>query len=375
MKAIPFNRPTLPPWEVVGRAFESFYGTGMLTNGPLVRQLELEARDLLRTGEAVALASCTSGLMLVLRCLGVRGKVALPSFTFFATAHAAAWNGLEPVFVDIDPETWNIDPACLERACREEGVAAALAVHVFGNPCETAALERVAAEHGIPLVFDSAHALGAKVGDSPVGGFGDAEVFSLSPTKLAVAGEGGIVTTGDAGLAERLRAARDYGNAGDYDPEVIGLNARMSEFHAALGVESLRLLELNVRRRNRVAERYRRNLEEVPGVSFQRVTPGCRSSFKDVTILVRREEFGLSRDELADFLAREGIDTRRYYWPPVHRTRAYWERWGRACDERLPVTSFVSENALSLPVWSHMDLETVDLVCEKVVQARRRPEL
>jgi dTDP-4-amino-4,6-dideoxygalactose transaminase len=372
MKGIPFNRPTLPPWEVVGRAFESFYGTGMLTNGPLVRQLELEARDMLRTGEAVALASCTSGLMLALRCLGVRGKVALPSFTFFATAHAVAWNGLEPVFVDIDPETWNIDPACLERACREEeGIAAALAVHVFGNPCDVVALEELARERGIALVYDSAHALGARVGDSPVGGFGDAEVFSLSPTKLAVAGEGGIVATDNAGLAERLRAARDYGNSGDYDPEVVGLNARMSEFHAALGVESLRLLELNVRRRNLVAERYREGLAGVPGISFQGVADGCRSSYKDVTVLVSEEEFGLSRDGLAAFLAGEGIDTRRYYWPPVHRTRAYWERWGKRYDERLPVTGRVSRNALSLPVWSHMDLGLVDLVCEKVRSAHR----
>ncbi len=368
---IPFNRPTLPPWEVVGRAMESFYSTGMITNGPLVRQLELEAKDHLRVSEAVALSSCTSGLILALRCLGVSGRAALPGFTFFATAHAAVWNGLEPVFVDIDPHTWCMDPSSLEEACREQEIAVALPVHVFGTPCDVRALGELAGEHGFRLVYDSAHALGASVGGERVGSFGDAEAFSLSPTKPAVAGEGGLVCTADPELARCLRAARDYGNEGDYDPRIIGLNARMSEFHAALGIESLRLLELNLRRRARVAERYRENLSSLKGLRFQKVPEGCRSTFKDFTVLVDEEEFGMGRDELAGLLAEEGIDTRRYFWPPVHRIKAY-RRWGEAYDGRLPVTERVSRQALSFPIWSHMELETVDLVCEAVGRARQR---
>ena len=374
MEKIPFNRPTMPPWEPFEKAVRSFYGSGMITNGPLVGRLERQARELLGAGGAVAMASCTSGLILALRCLGLRGKVALPSYTFFASAHALVWNGLEPVFVDIDEDTWNISLSSLEEALAEEEIAGVLPVHVFGNPCDVATISDLAERAGIKVVYDAAHAMGSKVGDVCVGNFGDAEVFSLSPTKLVVAGEGGIVTTKNEKLAEMLRAGRDYGNTGDYDPAFVGLNARMSEFHAALAIESLRMLEDNVRRRNEIAARYRQGLGDLPGISFQAVKEGNRSTYKDFTIRVDEEGFGMGRDVLAWHLAREGIDTRKYYCPPVHRTKAYWERWGKKCDDRLPVTNALSESALSLPIWSHMELAIVDMVAEKINEAHERAE-
>ena len=372
---VKFNRPTLPAWELFKNAVHSFYDTGMITNGPVVRQLELDVRDVFRVGDVVAVGCCTSGLILTLGCLGLKGKVALPSYTFFASAHSLIWNGLEPVFVDVEEDTWNISVARLEEALEEEeGITAVMPVHVFGNPCDVDALEELASDRGLRQVYDSAHAMGAKVGDRWVGGFGTAEVFSLSPTKIVVAGEGGIITTRDAALAEKLRAGRDYGNAGDYDPAFVGLNARMSEFHAALAVESFRLLELNVRRRNAIAERYRAGLGGLPGIAFQAVKEGNRSTYKDFTMLVEEEEFGLDRDVLAWHLAQEGIDTRKYYHPPVHRTKAYWERWGKRYDDRLPVTNRLSRQALSLPIWSHMEMEVVDRVVEEVRRAHENAE-
>jgi dTDP-4-amino-4,6-dideoxygalactose transaminase len=372
---IPFNKPTLPALDSFESAISAFYETGMITNGPVVRQLEDEVRDAFKVGSAVAVSCCTSGLILALKGLGSSGKVALPSFTFFAGAHAAAWNGLEPVFVDVDPDTWNVSPEALGRALDgEDGISAIMPVHIFGNPCDTKALESIAAERGLSLVYDSAHAMGARVGENHIGRFGEAEVFSLSPTKIVVAGEGGIMTTPDDELAEQLRAGRDYGNRGDYDPDFVGLNARMSEFHAALALESFHMLELNVGRRNAIAQQYIRGLAELPGLAFQAVREGNRSTFKDFTVLVDEESFGLSRDALSRHLSNEGIDSRRYYAPPVHRTKAYWDRWGKKYDEFLPVTNRLSRQALSLPVWSHMESGLVDRVVESVLGAHERAE-
>jgi len=372
---IPITKPTLPLWEVFSKAIHSFYDTGMITNGPIVRQLELQIRDTFQVREAVGVSSCTSGLMLALKLLGVTGKVALPSFTFFATAHAAIWNDLEPVFVDIDPETWDLSTAALENALEnEEGIEAVMPVHIFGNPCRVEDLKALSDRFGARLIFDSAHAMGAKVDGTYIGNFGDAEVFSLSPTKLVTGGEGGIIATQNEGLAAKLRAGRDYGNEGDYDPSFVGLNARMSEIHAALAIESFRMLELNVRRRNMIAERYAKALSGVNGITFQKIDSGNRSTYKDFTILVDEELFGINRDALARYLANEGIDTRKYYDPPVHRTKAYWEKWGRNYDDFLPVTNAVSKTAISLPIWSHMGEDVVDFVAGRIVAAHENAD-
>lgn len=372
---IPFMKPTLPPFKLFMEAVNTFYETGYITNGPVVSQFESEVQDAFQVERAIAVSSCTSGLMLSLRCLGLEGKVALPSFTFYATAHAIAWNGLEPVFIDVNPDTWNISIDSLRQAIKDDAdINAVMPVHVFGNPCDVYGLETLANENGLALVYDSAHAMGIKVGDKWVGCFGDAEVFSLSPTKLVAAGEGGVITTGNAALADKLVAGRDYGNEGDYNPAIIGLNARMSEFHAALARESFHMLESNVGRRNAVAEKYMEGLLSLPGLTFQTIREGNRSTFKDFTVLIDEEKFGISRDVLSWHLSREGIDTRKYYYPPVHRIAAYWEKWGKRYDDLLPVTNRLSLQALSLPIWSHMEENIVDVVIERIVEARRNAE-
>ncbi len=224
------------------------------------------------------------------------------------------------------------------------------------------------------MLFDAAHAMGAQRDCVKTGGAGVAEVFSLSPTKVLVGGEGGLVSTDDLELARTLRFARDYGNEGDYDPIFIGLNARMSELHAALALGGMDLLDENVMARDAIAGRYRTALASVPGISFQAVEACNRSTYKDVTIRIDRERFGMSRDTLAWHLRRAGIETRFYYHPPVHRTRAYWDKWGRASSDRLPVTEAVAAEVISIPIWSHMDVATVERVAEAVAAAHSDAE-
>jgi dTDP-4-amino-4,6-dideoxygalactose transaminase len=350
-EGLPLVRPSLPDAEVLANDLRRILDSRTLTNGPYVRELEDRAAEYLGVRHCVAVASCTAGLMLVIRASELSGDVIVPSFTFAATAHAVAWNGLRPVFADIDAETLTLSPRAVRRAVGVR-TSAILATHVFGTPCDVEGLAAAALEHGIRLFFDAAHAFGSRRQGKPVGGFGHAEVFSLSPTKVMVAGEGGIIATNDDVLAERCRIGRDYGNPGNYDCLFVGLNARLSEIHAALGLRSLEGLEERLQVRNRLARAYQAALAEVPGISFPQVPEGSRSTFKDFTILVDLDGFGLDAAQLGQALAAEGVETRRYYAPPVHTMRAYRYLNGR--NGHLPVTEQISARVLTLPLWSDM---------------------
>ena len=365
---LPFVRPVRPPLERVMHRLEPSYKLGMLTNGPLVAELEVRMAERLGVEHVVAFSSCTSGLMLVVQALTEDrpGPVVLPSFTFSASAHAVMWNGRTPRFVECVADSFQIDPAA--AAAQLDGASAIMATHVFGAPCDVAAIEALGREHDIPVVFDAAHAIGAIASGTPIGSFGDAEVFSLTPTKPLVAGEGGLVATDDAALAERLRIARDYGNPGDYDTRFPGLNARMSEFHAAMALESLPLLDASLERRRCLAGLYRSRLADVPGIAFQTISPRDTSTFKDLTIRVDPERFGLSRDGLALMLLADGVDTRKYFDPPVHRQRAYRDLEYRP----LPVSDEVASSVLSLPVYPDLTDEQVERVAELIRTAHER---
>jgi dTDP-4-amino-4,6-dideoxygalactose transaminase len=367
--AFPKPLPIVSPEGIGGEEFlgdvRKILESRQLTNGTFVRAFECAAANYLGVPHCVAVSSCTLGLVLTLAALDLRGEVILPSFTFHVTAHAVAWNALKPVFVDCDPGTFCIRPQAV-RERLSPATAAILAVHLFGNPASVFELEEIAVEAGVPLIYDSAHAFGSRVGETRLGTFGSAEVFSLSPTKLLVAGEGGLVATRQPALAQRLRAARNYGDAGDSDPELRGLNARMSEFHAALAMRGLKGLDDRIARRNQLRLRYEKRLGSARGISFQQIRPGNRSACKDFQILVETEAFGCSRDGILDTLRERNIEARRYFWPPVHRQRLYRAVWdGRP----LPVTESISSRILSLPIYSSLRDEEVDAVCDAVLSA------
>jgi dTDP-4-amino-4,6-dideoxygalactose transaminase len=353
---LPLARPPVGDPGSVASAVRPILSSGMLTNGSYVREFESRAAEYLGVRHCVAVSSCTSGLMLVIRSLGLSGEIIVPSFTFAATAHAVAWNGLRPRFADIDPNTLTLSPDAVSQAIGVR-TSAVLATHVFGTPCDVEGLAEIAKRTGIALLFDAAHAFGSTHNGVHVGGFGDAEVFSLSPTKVLTAGEGGLITTNNDLLAERCRIGRDYGNPGDYDCRFVGLNARMSEVHAAIGLDSFVGLEPRLEARNDVADAYHAALSTIPGISFPEVPDSDRSTYKDFTIMVDAEEYGITALELSEFLADEGIDTRRYYSPPVHTMRAY--RYLSGVNGSLAVTQKISDRVLTLPLWGGMTDEHV----------------
>lgn len=363
---VPLARPTVPNPDAVIEDFRRILASGQLTNGPYVEELEHRAAEHLGVRHCVAVASCTSGLMLVLRASDLSGDVVLPSFTFAATAHAVAWNGLRPLFADIDPDTLTLSPASVAVAAGAR-TSAIIATHTYGTPCDVEALADLAEQCGIPLFFDAAHAFGSRRGDRAVGGFGNAEVFSLTPTKPLVAGEGGIIATNDDDLAAACRSGRDYGKEPDYDFRFVGLNARMSEFHAAVALASLGSIEERIQARNDLASSYRQALGQIPGLAFPAIRRGDRSTYKDLTVLVDDRTFGLDAAALAEALAAEGVETRRYYAPPVHRTTAYRVV---ANGVRLPVTDDTAARVLTLPLWAGMTDELVDRVAEAIDRIR-----
>jgi dTDP-4-amino-4,6-dideoxygalactose transaminase len=364
-------RPDLPPFADVATEAEAILASGMVTKGRHLRAFEEAVAEHLGVRHAVAVSSCTTGLMLTYKCLGLTGEVVVPSFTFMATVSALVWAGLRPVFADVDFETTNLNAAAAEAAITP-ATSAIVAVHNFGNPADIDALDAVAKSHGLKLIFDAAHGFGARYQGKPVGAQGNAHVYSLSPTKLLITGEGGIVATDDDELADRIRLGREYGNSGNYDSAFAGMNARMPEFNALLGLHSLRRLEAGARRRNEVAAIYHRELGELPGISFQAVKPGNRNSYKDFSITVDADAFGLSRDDLALALEAENIDTRKYYEPPVHRQTAYG---GFAtAGDMLDNTERLAARSLSLPMWSHMDDETALGICRAVRRVHEAAE-
>ncbi|MHB2016887.1 MAG: DegT/DnrJ/EryC1/StrS family aminotransferase [Candidatus Xenobia bacterium] len=362
-QGLPFSRPALPSMAEVQADVEAMLACGMVTKGQHLAAYEAELEAYTGAPHCRGVASCTSGLMLTLQALAPKGDVVVPSFSFVASFTAPRWNGLKLRFVDCDPDSFTVSVADVRRELEAGGVGAVLATYIFGNPPDIDALEALCQQHGVPLVFDAAHAFGALYQGARPGGRGDAEVFSTSATKLLATGEGGVVATRRADVDRHIDVGREYGNPGSYDCEFPGLNARLSEFHAILGRWSLRQLEATVKRRGEIACRMQGALMKLPGIEFQSIRDGCRSSFKDFAILVRAP-FGLPRDALRRALDAEGIPTRTYFDPPGHRQTAF----RHMAQGNLPHTDAVCRDVLCLPMHTWLSDADVLTVCDVIAE-------
>jgi dTDP-4-amino-4,6-dideoxygalactose transaminase len=360
---VPISQPTLPPLESYVDGLRGIFARRQITNDRWVRELEARAASYLGCAEVVAVANATAGLILMARLLRWEGEVCLPSFTFPATLHALLWNGLRPRLVDCDPDTFNLDPASLESALAF-GAKAVVPVYIFGNSPDWERLEPLLKARGLSCYSDAAHALGTRWESRMAGNFGDAEIFSLAPTKVTVAGEGGLIATNNKSLAEELRVARNYGNPGDYDCVIAGLNARMSELHALLATLCLEETDRAIEARHVLADRYRTALTDLPGVSFQRIDPRCRTTYNYFAVRLDAGRFGLSNLEVRETLTQEGIQSRIYFAPPLHRQSKFLHLF--AGQGPFPGTERVLSEVLCLPLYTHMDTATLDRVVEAV---------
>lgn len=355
---VPMTQPTMPPIDDFVADLREMFGTRMITNHVYVKRFEEAIRARTGAAHAVAVSSCTSGLMLALsRFKRKGGSVVLPSYTFSATGHAIVWNGLRLRPVDIDKETFLVDTDQVERALRAKDVVAVMPVHLFGLCAPVDALRDICADRKVPLIYDSAHALGAVHAGKGVGNFGSAEVFSLSPTKVVVSGEGGIVTTNDAAFADYLRLGRNYGDDGTGRCGFSGINARMTELHAALGYHSLEHLDENLEHRKRMVALLKARLSGLPGISFQRVDVLEETTYKDFATVIDPRAFGLARDDIRKAMSAEGFATKTYFDPPVHLQPAFRPFMRKV---ELPVSERLARRILNLPMYSHIQERDVD---------------
>jgi dTDP-4-amino-4,6-dideoxygalactose transaminase len=359
---IPLVQPTLPDFDEVMREFRQVWESGQVTTGTFTRQFEAAVSAKLQVSHVVMVQSCTAGLMLVLRALKITGEVIVPAFTWTATAHAVMWNGLMPVFADITPGTYTLEPQAVAQAITPR-TAAVIPVNVFGCPPDYEAYARMALDHGIHVVYDSAQGLGSRYRTSDgawhyAGVFGEAEVFSLSPTKVVSAMEGGLVTTSNPDLASILRQMRDYGKAPDgEDIAWLGLSARVPEINAIVARHNFTQVDNLVSRRQKLVMTYKSALGSIPGLTFQEL-PETRFSSHNYFTLFINAGARHSRDETYEFLKKHGIQAKKYFYPALHQQQVY-RGLGGPYIGKLPLTEEAAVTGLALPLYSHMTKEKI----------------
>lgn len=366
------GRPNVPDEERVLALVREAFGRRWLTSfGPLVKQFE---RDLARqAGVKHCIATCNASvaLQVLIRASGLRGEVVLPSFTFVATAHTLLWEGVTPVFCDIDEATGNLDPEHARRLItpRTTGI---VGVHLWGHPAPTEALAALAAEHDLTLLYDSAHAIGSSRLGRPVGSFGDAEVYSFHATKFVNSFEGGAVVTDDDGLAERVRSMHNYGRGEGEHVLSVGTNAKMNEIAAAMGLTSLAHMP-DLIETNRVRyERYAAGLAGAPGLRLRAPAAENRVNHSYVVLEVDEAAAGLGRDAVVAALRAENVLARTHFHPGCHRTAPYADAPATHAPLPLPHTEALSERVVVLPTGTGIEPTEVDDVCAVLRDLVRR---
>jgi dTDP-4-amino-4,6-dideoxygalactose transaminase len=361
------GRPNIGDRDRLMERIEGVIDRRWLTNdGPLVHEFEEAIASMLGVPHCIAMCNGTVALEIAIRAAGLSGEVIVSPFTFVATAHALQWQAITPVFCDVDPRTHNIDPARVEELItpRTTGI---LGVHLWGRPAPVDELTRIAADHGLRLLFDAAHALGCSTGGRMVGTFGTAEVLSFHATKVVNSFEGGAIVTADEEFADVARLMRNHGFA-DYD-EVghVGTNGKMSEIAAAMGLTSLESRDDFVAANRRNYETYRAALEGVDGVELIGYDSAESCNWQYVVIEVD-ESAGLSRDELQAVLWAENVLARRYFFPGCHRMEPYRTLFPDVAN-RLPETERLVRRVLALPTGTSMSTDAVTAVAGLVARA------
>lgn len=365
---LPIGQLYFPSWERYQEAFRGIFERQYYTEyGPLNQQLEQKLQQFLGVKHAICVTNATIALMMLADAMGLKGKVILPGFTFIASAQSLSWAGIEPVFSDIDPDTHQI---ALDQiaALIDKDVSAIMGVHLWGGACEPKALAELAEAHGVQLYFDAAHAFGCSVDGVRIGNFGRAEVFSFHATKILSATEGGCICTNDDELAARLRTMRSSAGAGKPVEVTKTVNGRMSEAQCAIALMSLEDFPFNQMNNENLYRLYAAQLAKIPGLHLVKPSGVSFSNYQYVVCRVDERAFGLSRDVLIALLKAENVNTRRYFYPGLHRSIPYAQELPQYLD-RLPNTDTLSATCIQLPIGALVSAQNVERICEILSRA------
>jgi dTDP-4-amino-4,6-dideoxygalactose transaminase len=363
------THPLLPDLQDYCDLLEQVWESRFLTNnGPMAKRLEKELARYLGVPRLSLFSNGTVALQLACRVLRLKGEVITTPFTFAATSHALYWNDLKPVFCDVEDESLTMDPDKVEELITPD-TSALLPVHVYGNPCNVERLQKIADKHGLKIIYDAAHAFGVEIDGKPVGSFGDISMFSLHATKIYHTVEGGALAFRNPGLKERADELRNFGIVREDLINEPGLNGKLNEIQAAMGLLLLDMADGEIARRKEITQLYREQLRYIPGIRLSRDLDGVKHNYPYFVIRVNRSEYGLSRDELQNELRRYNVFSRKYFYPLCSQFRCYRDLPSSRAG-CLPVAEKAAEEVLALPLYGRLKNDEVEKICSIIGQIR-----
>lgn len=361
------TRSSMPSMEEYIEEIRSIWDSHWLTNmGEKHKALQAELQKYMGVPAVELLTNGHMALELSLQAMNLQGEVITTPFTFASTTHAIVRNGLEPVFCDIDPETYTMDVTQIERLITDR-TCAILPVHVYGNVCNIEEIERIAHKYGLKVLYDAAHTFGETYKGQGIGNFGDASCFSFHATKVFNTIEGGAVCYRDPDIGRRLYELKNFGIHGPEEVDAVGANAKMNEFCAAMGLCNLRHVDEEIAKRRAVVERYREHLEGVDGLRLNVQQPEVRSNYAYFPVVFDENLFGASRNEVMDALAQNGIGARKYFYPLTNTFECFH---GKYDVDATPVALHVAKRVLTLPLYADLSMEDVDRICKIVLEQK-----
>ncbi len=355
---ITITSPLLPPLEEFNKLLQEIWNNKWITNnGSFHKQLEKELAAYLKVPYISLFTNGTLPLITALQALRITGEVITTPYSFVATTHALWWNGIKPVFVDIDPATGNIDPDKIEAAITPR-TTAIMPVHVYGKPCDTERIQQIADKYGLKVIYDAAHAFGVEVNGKSILNAGDLSTLSFHATKVYNTIEGGAMVIQDEKTKQRIDYLKNFGFAGETTVVAPGINSKMDEVRAAYGILNLRLVDDAIAARQQVAIQYRDALREVEGITFFDDMLGVRHNYSYFPIFVDEKQFGMTRDELYFKMKKQNILGRRYFYPLISEFSTY-RGLESAAPENLPQAHKMANSVICLPM--HHDLKREDV--------------
>lgn len=357
-KIINVTQPFLPPLEEFIPYLEEIWSSRWLTNnGPMHQRLECDLATHLGIENISLFTNGTIALLTALQHLRITGEVITTPYSFVATSHSLIWNALTPVFVDIEVDTFNIDPTKIESAITSK-TTAILAVHCYGNPCKVEAIQRIADNYGLKVIYDAAHAFGVDYKGRSLLSHGDLSVLSFHATKVFNTFEGGAIVSADKKAKQRIDYLKNFGFADEITVTAPGINGKMSEINAAFGLLQLKYVNFAIEQRKKHDSYYRKLLEDIDGIVIPDLSNEAISNFSYFPILVE-PSFKISRDALYELLKERGIMSRRYFYPLISDMPMY-RGLPSASPYNLPVAKSISEKVLCLPLFSELTTDAIE---------------